>query len=116
MKIISFAWTTEALLKGKKTATRRLWKNSYAQMFKLGDICQAYDHNPRCGGRRIGLIKLTCYPFKQRLSKMTMRDIKEEGGLWKSVKEFQDMMGGPLLEVWVLKFKLLSRVSQGGDN
>jgi len=52
MKIISFAWTTEASLAGRKTATRRCWSEGYARRFKSGDLVQAYDRNPS-GGRII---------------------------------------------------------------
>ena len=45
MRIISFAWTTEALIQGKKTQTRRFWKDRYAKSFKKGDLIQAYDKN-----------------------------------------------------------------------
>ena len=34
-KIISFAWTTDALLQCKKTVTRRDWDDKYASRFKL---------------------------------------------------------------------------------
>ena len=59
MKIIAFQHTTPALLAGRKTRTRRKWKDSYARRFKVGDICQAYDKSPRVGGRRVGFIKIT---------------------------------------------------------
>ncbi|MBW2053822.1 MAG: ASCH domain-containing protein [Deltaproteobacteria bacterium] len=52
MKIVSFAWTTEALLAGRKTVTRRCWNERYAGRFKSGDLVQAYDRNPS-GGRTV---------------------------------------------------------------
>ena len=55
MKIISFAWTTEALLAGIKTCTRRDWNDDYARRFKNGEFCQAFDRNPRAGGKRVGI-------------------------------------------------------------
>jgi len=31
--ILSFAWTTDALLAGRKTCTRRVWKDAHFQFF-----------------------------------------------------------------------------------
>lgn len=38
MKNISFAWTTDALLAGRKTCTCRDWERDYAERFKAGDL------------------------------------------------------------------------------
>lgn len=54
MMIISFAWTSEAFKAGRKTKTRREWTEDYANRFKIGDICKAYDRQPRFGGKQIG--------------------------------------------------------------
>ena len=43
MRIISFAETTPALLEGRKTCTRRMWKEPYAQQFYKGERVQAYN-------------------------------------------------------------------------
>ncbi len=103
MKIISFAWTTMAFLSGNKTETRRDWTDSYAKSFHKGDIVQAYDKNPRSGGKLIGLIKLTEEPSKQWLHDMTDADEVAEGHLWGSADKFREAMGKDR-EVWVIKF------------
>lgn len=66
MMIISYAWTTEALLRGLKRCSRRDWKDDYAKRFKSGRQYQAYDRNPRVGGERVGIIEMTCDPYKER--------------------------------------------------
>lgn len=104
MKIISFAWTTQALIDGKKTVTRRDWNDKYAKTFKKGDWVQAYDKNPRSGGKRIGIIEITETPYKQWLHEVTDADEIKEGGLWGSGKAYQEAMGEDR-ELWVIEFK-----------
>lgn len=41
MRIISFAWTSPALLAGAKTVTRRDWDDSYARRFSAGELVAA---------------------------------------------------------------------------
>ena len=79
MKIISFSWTTPALLAGRKTVTRREWKESTAKQFKAGDIVQAYNRSPRNGGERVGYIEITRDPYLENLNKMTDEDFEAEG-------------------------------------
>ena len=45
--IISFGWTTPALLAGAKTMTRREWRNSHAAKFKAGMLIDAWNTSPR---------------------------------------------------------------------
>ena len=52
VKIISFAWTTPALLAGRKTVTRRDWSDRYALLFHADDFVAGYNRSPRHGGRR----------------------------------------------------------------
>ena len=59
MKIISFAWTTPALLAGVKTVTRRQWDPRDASTFHAGDLVAAYDRQPRYRGRQVAVIRLT---------------------------------------------------------
>ena len=56
---ISFAWTTPALLAGRKTVTRRDWNPSYARRFTAGTEVTAYDRLPRNGGTPIARLRLT---------------------------------------------------------
>lgn len=56
---ISLAWTTEALLMGRKTSTCRDWKDSHAQRFRAGCIVTALDRDARWGGKPIAALRLT---------------------------------------------------------
>ncbi len=58
MKIISFAWTTGALLAGHKTVTRRDWNDRYAATFRPGELVQAYDRSPRFNGKPVAVIRI----------------------------------------------------------
>ncbi len=108
MKIISFAWTTQAFFEGNKTVTRRDWNDRYARSFHKDDTVQAYDKNPRCGGKKVGEIRLTAEPYKQWLHKVTDEDEIKEGGLWGgSGKAYQEAMGKDR-EVWVIEFERIS--------
>ncbi len=78
MKIISFAWTTPALLSGEKTRTRREWNDKYAKQFKVGDLIQAYDKQPRFKGKRVAIIKITSIK-KENISLMPKEDYHKEG-------------------------------------
>lgn len=78
MKIISFSWTTPALIAGRKSRTRRQWSNEYAKRFKTGDLCQAYDRQPRFGGKIVAIIRITGIKH-EHISEMTSRDFELEG-------------------------------------
>ena len=80
MKIISFAWTTPALLAGRKTCTRRNWNNNYARSFKLGEQEQAYDKSPRIGGQQVGIVRLVVEPIYTM--DMPEEDYEAEGLAW----------------------------------
>jgi len=58
-KSISFAWTSPALLAGRKTCTCRDWGDDYARRFRAGDVIAAYDRSPRYGGTQIATLRLT---------------------------------------------------------
>lgn len=62
MRIIAFSHTTAPLLAGAKDTTRRYWVDSFAQRLHAGDLVQAYDRNPRNGGRCVAIIRLTLDP------------------------------------------------------
>ena len=78
MKIISFAWTTPALLAGKKTRTRRDWNDKYAKRFKVGDLIQAYDKQPRFKGKKVAIIKIVNIK-KEDINLMPDEDYDKEG-------------------------------------
>ena len=96
---ISFAWTTEAFLAGRKTCTRRDWTPRYFKMWvKAWDegrlIHKAWDKSPRFGGKCLGPIKMTRRPYMERLGDMTEADLEAEGGLWDSVEDYIELQGG----------------------
>lgn len=62
--IVSFSWTTSALLAGRKTVTRRGWDASYAKRFKPGMLVQAYDRSPRNGGKRVAIIRILSVTYE----------------------------------------------------
>ena len=112
--ILSFAWTTKALLEGRKTVTRRDWAPGYLARWQRawdrGDrIHDAYDKSPRFGGRCIGQIQLTCRPYLERLCDMPQSDLKAEGDLWADMDDFISLQGGdPDKEMAVLRFELMA--------
>lgn len=80
MRIISFGWTTPALLAGQKTVTRRQWKDSYARRFVAGQQCQAWDKLPRTGqGKAVGVIQLIQAPYLQRSDDIPLDHWYREG-------------------------------------
>ena len=79
MKIISFAWTTPALLAGRKTVTRREWTHGYALRFGEGDLVQAWDRNPRHGGHQVATIRLTRDPYQEDTKRVPPEDYEAEG-------------------------------------
>lgn len=79
MRIISFSWTTPALLAHRKTVTRRNWADSHAAGFKEGELVQAWDKSPRAGGKRVGTIRLTCKPYRERTDQVPDQDWEGEG-------------------------------------
>lgn len=79
MKIISFAWTTPALLARHKTCTRRDWNKEYAKRFMRGELAQAYNNSPRIGGKPVGIIMLTQSPYPEWSNDIPASDWKAEG-------------------------------------
>lgn len=117
-RIISFAKTTEALNAGRKTKTRRYWKDKYAQSFKVGDLCQAWDLSPRTGkGKFQRMIRLTKAPYKQKTSLMTEQDFEDEGFAFmqehgilidgETLREFFENWKKADTEPWVVEFELV---------
>ena len=80
--VISFAWTSPALVAGKKTVTRRDWKRDHAAKFRKGDVVTAYNKSPRAGGKPIAKIQLTADPYLEPTSKMTLESYQREGLTW----------------------------------
>lgn len=116
--IISFAWTTQALLEGRKTVTRRIWAPrtvaSIKRAFDEGRrIHEAWDKLPHAGGKRVGYIELTERPRIEHLRDMPESDLEAEGGLWATTQEFRDMFvhgaTGTMLPPLVIRFKWLGQ-------
>ena len=117
-RIISFKLTREALVDGEKTVTRRGWSGSYAEKFQAGEQCQAYNRNPRNGGRLIALIRLTQKPKLERMTTIPDTDFKAEGfayyegrpELWRfrdpPHEHFRKMQQTPEW-AWVVRFELV---------
>jgi hypothetical protein len=118
MKIISFAWTTPALIAGAKTCTRRDWKPEYAIRFHKGDICLAYDKQPRFKGKPVAKIRLTVDPVFESTKLAPDSDYAAEGFAWLKAHDIKvigkyevDMlwkvwrMGD--FDKWVVRFELL---------
>ena len=111
--ILSFAWTTDALLTGKKTCTRRLWSERTARAWVnayQGErlIHAAWD---KCsfvrGAKKVADIQLTQLPYQERLRDMPQSDLDAEGGFWASLDEFINLFGSPDIVVWVVRFELV---------
>lgn len=114
MMTISFAWTSPALVAGKKTVTRRDWKPEHARKFKRGDKVTAYNKSPRNGGKPIAVIELTADPYLERTSKMTLESYQREGLTW--LHSIGAVVPPDLWwnawrdldeELWVIEFELL---------
>jgi len=82
MRIVSFAWTTPALLAGAKTVTRREWTLGYANRFRKGDLVAAYDRSPRYKGKQVATLRLTDRPARERYCDVTDDDWEAEGFAW----------------------------------
>jgi hypothetical protein len=120
--ILSFAWTTDVLLAGKRTCTRRVWSERTARAWVnayQGDApkatCPFRDrliHSAwnKCsfmkGAKKIADIRLTHLPYQERLADMPESDLDAEGGLWASLDEFINLFGSPDTVVWVVRFEL----------
>ncbi len=79
MKIISFSWTTPALLAGEKTVTRRDWAERHAMTFHTGDLVQAWDKVPFAGGKKVAIIRLTQAPYLADINEAPDSDYGAEG-------------------------------------
>ena len=110
--ILSFGWTTQEFLDGKKTVTRRLWKEktliAWQNAWDKGKIThKAYSKQPSYGGQQIGLIELTCRPYLEPIAEMPESDCLAEGGKCATVAEFIDyyFKGDRTLVPVVVRFK-----------
>lgn len=124
MKIISFAWTTPALLAGVKTCTRREWSPRYAKSFYKGELVQAWDKLPRAKGKRVGTIRLTADPFLS--NEYPDSDYTNEGLRWMernrhliqgvSPYQFWNQWRREPKDRWVVRFELVEPMPKAGTN
>jgi hypothetical protein len=77
--IVSFAYTVDALLAGRKKCTRRDWNADYARRFKEGSVHLAYDRLPRVHGKKVGNIKITQKPYLENTRDIPDTDFEAEG-------------------------------------
>jgi len=103
MKRISFNYTLQAFLQGKKTVTRREWKDNYASKIRQGDTLLAV--NRLYGGSVIGKIKVLKNPYRQLLSELTQQDLIKEGNCWNSIDEFKSLF--TIFNPYVVEFEVL---------
>ena len=111
--ILSFAWTTDALLAGNKTCTRRVWSErtarAWVNAYKSDRLIHTAWDKCSCvkGAKQIADIRLTQLPYQERLGDMPQSDLDAEGGLWASRDEFINLFGSPGIVVWVVRFELV---------
>ena len=128
MKIISFAYTTPALVARRKTVTRRDWYDQYAQRWKPFDQFQAYDRSPRYGGQAVAICEVLSV-CKEPMRAMPDDDFEEEGFAYLAECKIKPPRTCPLQsftpeefaiwrdsdrDVWVIRFKLLRVLNSGG--
>lgn len=119
--IVSFAWTTPALLAGAKTVTRRDWTAEYAARFRAGHLVDAWDRSPRTGkGRKVATISLTCDPYQQMSDALHPLEYRDEGFLWldahghrETIARIVDDWHDNARLLWVVRFELV-RVEVAG--
>lgn len=120
--IISFAWTTPALLAGAKTMTRRDWSAVHAQRFTVGMLADAWDRSPRTGrGRKVATIRITRPPRCESTANLTAEDYEREGFTWlyahgehATVDRIMESWGINPRAVWVVEFELVEAYESSG--
>lgn len=108
MRIISFAKTTNHYKSGKKTVTRRFWKDSHAEKFNKGDKFMGYDKLPYAKGKPLHPSELTEKPYKEKLIDMPESDVQKECDDCETKKEFITKYFGwenRNKSPWVIRFK-----------
>jgi len=119
MMIIAFDKTTPALLAGRKTVTRREWAPKHAASFHAGELVQAWNHSPRVNGaKRVGTIRLTAAPSRERSDIILASDYEAEGFAYLDEQEmtlsdgvyprelWDDWFTDPVM-LWVVRFELV---------
>lgn len=117
--IVSFAWTTGAVIARRKRKTRRHWTPEYAACFRPGSVHQAYDRSPRFNGKQVALIRVLKAPYHQNTAEMTEHDFDDEGFAWMTEqgilmrgttpRQFFEAWKEAREDVYVLEFEILSK-------
>jgi hypothetical protein len=77
----------------------------------------AWDKNPRSGGKKVGQFVLTQRPYRERMADFPESDLVAEGGLWATVEEYQTLQGGdPEKVMVVIRFCKLPGVQRRAGN
>jgi hypothetical protein len=80
--IISFGWTTPALIAGAKTVTRRDWTPGHAAHFKAGMLVDAWNTSPRNvkgNPHKVAVIRLTTTVEREYVRDAPQGDYEAEG-------------------------------------
>jgi hypothetical protein len=128
--IVSFGWTSPALLAGVKTVTRRDWAPSHAAKFHKGMLVDAWNWSPRVVQRnphKIAIIRLTEDPKLELTRDAPESDYDAEGfryltglrqrigdlepnELWDEWTDFEN-----LARLWVIRFEVVEIVEVDAD-
>ena len=120
--ILAFSKTTQQLLTGHKSVTRRFWADSYVAKWqseydKGFKLHTAYDKSPRNGGKLVGWIRLTERPYREPLSMLTESELLAEGGMCKTIGDFCDLVGKKPEDVAVVvRFQFLPLAEYAGSD
>lgn len=123
--IISYAWTTDALLARRKTCTRRDWSKEYAARFRAGTGHMAYTRQARFGGKHIGDVLIRQVPYPERTRDIPDDDFEAEGFAFMEEKGlliqkitprqfFEDWRGSNQV-LFVVRFDLVFKCDRCGD-
>lgn len=115
--IISFAWTTPALLAGRKTVTRRQWSEKHASRFKEGTVVQAYDKSQRNGGKQVATLRVDSI-IHERTKFMTEQDYEGEGfaylyherGVEETSPQAFEAWRKADMPMWVVRFSVIDSI------
>lgn len=102
--IISFGWTTPALVAGHKTVTRRDWKQQHAAKFKAGMIVDAWNTSPRnvhMSPKKIATIRITRDPYIE--SSADFYPDEEAEGFWWLIENGHAETVADIGESWLSK-------------
>lgn len=131
--IISFAYTTPALLAGCKTVTRRVWKDSHAAKFTPGMVVDAWWNSPRFlrNGKtsdQVAEIEIVSVERGNTLDLVEADFVKEGfeyldsrnlpcrlyGKKYPTWREFFEIWKTEDTNLWVVDFKLVKKVQPHG--